>query len=94
MSAKIHHLDCGTMCPFGGGLVSGEGIFSSAKMVAHCLLVERENGLLLVDTGFGLDDVRSPAERLGASVSLGHATGARSGRDGRSPDSKARARPS
>jgi glyoxylase-like metal-dependent hydrolase (beta-lactamase superfamily II) len=65
MSAKIHHLDCGTMCPFGGGLVSGEGLFSSAKMVAHCLLVERENGLLLVDTGFGLDDVRSPAERLG-----------------------------
>ena len=33
-------------------------------MVAHCLLVERDQGLLLVDTGFGSDDLADP-RRLG-----------------------------
>src|SRR6478609_10642819 len=33
-------------------------------MVAHCLLVERPDGLLLVDTGFGSADVADP-RRLG-----------------------------
>jgi glyoxylase-like metal-dependent hydrolase (beta-lactamase superfamily II) len=33
-------------------------------MVAHCLLVERADGLTLVDTGFGREDVANP-RRLG-----------------------------
>jgi glyoxylase-like metal-dependent hydrolase (beta-lactamase superfamily II) len=33
-------------------------------MVAHCLLVERAEGLLLVDSGFGRDDLTNPG-RLG-----------------------------
>ncbi len=36
----------------------------SATMVAHCLLVERADGLLLVDTGIGTDDIADP-KRLG-----------------------------
>ncbi len=34
-------------------------------MIAHCLVIETNDGLVLVDTGFGLDDVRQPRERLG-----------------------------
>jgi glyoxylase-like metal-dependent hydrolase (beta-lactamase superfamily II) len=57
---SIHHLNCGSMRPRGsfGGRVSPD------RMVAHCLLVERPGGLLLVDTGFGTADVADPG-RLG-----------------------------
>jgi glyoxylase-like metal-dependent hydrolase (beta-lactamase superfamily II) len=34
-------------------------------MVAHCLLIEGDDGLTLVDTGFGTDDVAEGARRLG-----------------------------
>jgi glyoxylase-like metal-dependent hydrolase (beta-lactamase superfamily II) len=56
----IHHLNCATMHPVG----SFGGRVSPTAMVAHCLLVERPGGLLLVDTGFGTDDVADP-KRLG-----------------------------
>jgi glyoxylase-like metal-dependent hydrolase (beta-lactamase superfamily II) len=64
---KVHHLDLCTMCPFGGRLIDGgEGtIFAAARMVAHALVVESNDGLVLVDTGLGLDDVKSPVRRLG-----------------------------
>ncbi len=43
---KVHHLNCGTMA-FG--------------FVDHCLLVETPgSGLVLVDTGFGLDCIQNP----------------------------------
>lgn len=35
-----------------------------AALVCHCLLVETEQGLVLVDTGFGLEDVLHPKPRL------------------------------
>ena len=56
----IYHLNCATMHPVG----SFGGRVSPAAMVAHCLLVERPDGLLLVDTGFGTADVADP-KRLG-----------------------------
>ncbi len=46
---KVHHLNCATMRPA-----------LSPAMVAHVLLVERDEGLLLVDTGFGTDDLADP----------------------------------
>lgn len=63
---RVHHLNCGTLCPSGGArLVLGEGgIFEQAKLVCHCLLVETNDGLVLVDTGVGLHDVEDPS-RLG-----------------------------
>ena len=67
MIHRIHHLNCGTMCPFGGGLVSGGPLTEPAKLVCHCLLVERPEGLVLVDTGLGLADMASPKARLGRS---------------------------
>src|SRR5688572_18789462 len=62
---KIHHLSCGSLCPFGGKLVSGTGGFTGAEIVCHCLLVETADSLVLVDTGMGLDDMRHPYRRLG-----------------------------
>lgn len=53
------------MCPFGGGLLGGEsGPLSAAELCAHVLLVETDEALVLVDTGFGLGDVADPG-RLG-----------------------------
>ncbi|WP_024512484.1 MBL fold metallo-hydrolase [Bradyrhizobium sp. ARR65] len=61
----IHHLNTGTMCPIGRRLVNGTGsIFQRARMVCHCLLLETQDGLALVDTGIGLDDIANPM-RLG-----------------------------
>lgn len=62
----VHHLNCGTLRPPGGRLVNGSGsLLGSARMVCHCLLVETEHGLVLVDTGIGTADVRSGSATLG-----------------------------
>jgi glyoxylase-like metal-dependent hydrolase (beta-lactamase superfamily II) len=59
----IHHLNCGTMCPRGARLFTGEGGWlASARLICHCLLIEGAEGLVLVDTGFGLEDVRHPSQ--------------------------------
>jgi glyoxylase-like metal-dependent hydrolase (beta-lactamase superfamily II) len=68
---KIHHLNLCTMCPFGGRLISGgqRSMFEAGELVVHALLVETpKDGLVLVDTGMGLEDVRSPLRRLGAGL--------------------------
>jgi glyoxylase-like metal-dependent hydrolase (beta-lactamase superfamily II) len=58
---KIHHLSCGTMCPRGQRLMSGEGsLLGSARIVCHVLLIEGDDGLVMVDTGFGTEDVHDP----------------------------------
>jgi glyoxylase-like metal-dependent hydrolase (beta-lactamase superfamily II) len=63
---RIHHLDCGTMRPPGGRLMDGTGgFFHRAEMVCHCLLIELDTGLVLVETGIGEQAVRRPAEWLG-----------------------------
>lgn len=65
MSLRIHHLNCGTMCPYGRRFMAGEGgVFETAELCCHCLLIETANGLVLVDSGLGSDDVRNP-KRLG-----------------------------
>jgi glyoxylase-like metal-dependent hydrolase (beta-lactamase superfamily II) len=62
---RVHHLNCGTMRPFGGGLVDGRpGLLRAATMVCHCLLVETANGLVLVDSGVGVEDVTNPGDSL------------------------------
>lgn len=50
---QVHHLNCASFRPA-----------LTPPLVAHVLLVEREEGLLLVDTGFGTDDLADPG-RLG-----------------------------
>ena len=61
---RIHHLNCGCMCPIGGPLFDGFSRGLTARLVCHCLLIETEQGLVLIDTGFGLRDVKAPYSRL------------------------------
>lgn len=61
---RVHHLNCGTDCPLGGALIDGSSPGLHARLVCHCLLLETEAGLVLVDTGYGLNDVRTPYPRL------------------------------
>lgn len=63
---RVHHLDCLAMHPFGGSFLGGEGgIANKVRLVAHCLLVERANGLALVDTGAAVMDAADPYARFG-----------------------------
>ncbi|MDT7784773.1 MAG: hypothetical protein QOF58_3192, partial [Pseudonocardiales bacterium] len=60
---KIHHLNCGSVREIDP---TYEGL-PSAPAVNHCLLVETlRDGLVLVETGLGLDDIRDPSGTLGA----------------------------
>jgi len=62
---RVHHLNCGCMCPLGGALFDGFSKGLTAQLVCHCLLLETDqHGLVLVDTGFGSCDVLRPSERL------------------------------
>ncbi len=67
---RIHHLNCGSFCPHGRRLINGEGgLLEKATVVCHCLAIETGEGLVLVDTGFGIDDARNPAQ-LGTAFRL------------------------
>ncbi|MBK9034035.1 MAG: MBL fold metallo-hydrolase [Myxococcales bacterium] len=59
---RVHHLNCGTMCPLAGGAIgSGTGL-RRGLMVCHCLVVETpRDGLVLVDTGWGTSECRDPS---------------------------------
>ncbi|MBF6180679.1 MBL fold metallo-hydrolase [Nocardia otitidiscaviarum] len=52
----VHHLNCATMCPLGGRALTGSGGLITGSLVAHCLLVESKDGLILVDTGLAAAD--------------------------------------
>jgi glyoxylase-like metal-dependent hydrolase (beta-lactamase superfamily II) len=60
----IHYLRCGTDCPFGGALFDGfsKGPFGLIPCAAQ--LIESDEGLVLVDTGYGMEDVAHPHPRL------------------------------
>jgi glyoxylase-like metal-dependent hydrolase (beta-lactamase superfamily II) len=53
VTSTIRHLNCVTMSPS----LTMRGRMTPARMVAHCLLVEGDHGLSLVDTGFGTADI-------------------------------------
>ncbi len=55
------------MCPVGGRFFFGAPDPSIPReFVCHCLLIETEQGLVLVDSGLGLADVHGGLGRLGA----------------------------
>lgn len=60
----VHHLNCGCMCPVGGAIFDGFSRGWKARLVCHCLLIETDRGLVLIDTGFGVQDIQSPYSRL------------------------------
>ena len=60
---RVHHLNCGSLCPHGARLTNGEGgLLERAHVVCHCLAIETDGGLVLIDTGFGIEDARNPAQ--------------------------------
>lgn len=61
---RVHHINCGTMCPLGGRFMDGFSKGLSSVLCCHCLLVETDRGLVLVDTGFGVEDIAHPHARL------------------------------
>jgi glyoxylase-like metal-dependent hydrolase (beta-lactamase superfamily II) len=65
---RIHHLNCISACPLGGRLMDGRSpsALQRGELCCHCLLIETEQGLVLVDTGYGLRDVAHPSTRLSA----------------------------
>lgn len=56
---KVHHLNCGSF----DSAIAG-------ALVTHVLLCETDAGLVLVDTGIGTTDMRSPWRRLGAGAMI------------------------
>ena len=62
---RVHHINAATLCPFSARLINGHGgLFERARLVCHVLLLETNAGLVLVDTGIGLQDIAEPS-RLG-----------------------------
>ncbi len=50
----IHHLNCGSL----------NARFPRAQAIVYCLLVETDAGLVLVDSGFGLQDYSQPTRLM------------------------------
>lgn len=63
---RVHHLNCISSCPLGGRLMDGRSpsTLHRGELSCHCLLVEADSGLVLVDTGYGLNDAADPRGRL------------------------------
>lgn len=63
---RVHHLNCISTCPLGGRLMDGQtkSIVKRGHLTCHCLALETEEGLILVDTGLGLKDVADPKGRF------------------------------
>ena len=66
MVRRVHHLNCTTLRPPCARFMNGTGgIFSRGRLVCHCLLIEIEDGPILVDTGLGLSYIADPIKQLG-----------------------------
>lgn len=61
---RIHYLRCGSDCPFGGPLFDGFSRGPLARIPCTAQLVETGDGLVLIDTGYGMADVHHPHPRL------------------------------
>jgi glyoxylase-like metal-dependent hydrolase (beta-lactamase superfamily II) len=51
---QIHHLNCGSLSP----------VFPKVNSIVYCLLIETNEGPVLVDTGFGKQDYLAPTRRI------------------------------
>ena len=60
---RSHHLNCGTDCPIGGRLFDGVSKGLLGRVVCAAQLIETASGLVLVDTGYGVQDVAHPHPR-------------------------------
>ena len=69
---RVLHLNCATLTPLGAGWTprGAGGALALPRMVCHCLLVESEAGLVLVDTGLGVADLEGRGLRHRARLRL------------------------
>ena len=51
---KVHHLNCGTL----------RGKFPKIDSMVYCLLLETDQGLILIDSGFGRQDFIHPSRLM------------------------------
>ena len=63
---RVHHLNCGCACPVGGRLFDGVSPGPFARVTSAVQLIETDQGLVLVDTGYGVGDVERPHARVSA----------------------------
>lgn len=62
---RIHHLNCGSMLEI-EPVEGADSPLAPARVVCHCLLIETDSaGLVLVESGLGVNDVTRPADTLG-----------------------------
>ena len=62
---RVHHINCGEIQ---GLSVCGQ------HLICHCLLIETpSSGLILIDTGLGMQDLINPVPRFGREFSYGYA---------------------
>ena len=54
---KIHHINCGALRGFPND--------PAPRSIVHCLLLEQGDRLILIDSGFGLEEMRHSFEMLG-----------------------------
>lgn len=57
----VHHINCSSMCAL--GQKTFPQLFPT-ELAIHCLIIETARGLVLVDTGFGVENTKDPS-RLG-----------------------------
>lgn len=57
---RIHHLNCGSLSP----------LYPRLHSIVYCLLVETDDGLVLVDTGFGVQDYLKPTRMMDGFLKL------------------------
>jgi glyoxylase-like metal-dependent hydrolase (beta-lactamase superfamily II) len=56
----VYHLNCGSMQPY----------WPRVQVIVYCLLVETDDGLLLVDTGLGMGDHLNPSRLMRVFTAL------------------------
>ncbi|MFC8181715.1 MBL fold metallo-hydrolase [Rhodococcus sp. NPDC057297] len=67
----VRHLNCGPLNPPSQRLVEGGGsIARRGRAVCHCLLIDADVGLVLVDTGLAATELLHPRRTLGIDVAF------------------------
>lgn len=62
---KMHHLNCASFCPLGELMMNARGNpLRRGHLVTHCQLLESNDGLILIDTGLGTQDLIHPDDTL------------------------------
>lgn len=68
---KVHQLNCGSCSPACGRLFSKtSSCFARGSLSFHCLLIETDAGLVLVDTGLGAAELQRLAQKRAIFIRL------------------------